>query len=68
MHIIEKKAIAWKKIYEPKHTIDFPCMLCRSDLATIRIKCQMEDSIVQLVVCQKCANLTPTEILDRIKD
>ena len=68
LEIISKKPITWKT-WTPTTAKDFPCMICRSELATIWLKCELNGVVrLNLAVCHRCTLKTPIEIMEVIKE
>lgn len=67
MQILSVEKLKWYT-WEPQTVSDFPCMICKRKIGTLRLKCRMSVATVNLSVCESCAKLDPAEILHAIKD
>ena len=67
LEILTIEPIAWKT-WIPQTTSDFPCMVCKVELASIRLLCEMNTVRLNLSVCPKCALVEPAEIMETIKE
>ena len=54
MDIISIEPIVWKT-WKPHIVKDFPCFVCRKEIATIFVKLQKDQIIVKLPICELCS-------------
>ena len=68
LEILTIEPITWIT-WTPKKPSDFPCMVCKQEIATQKLTCLLSKIVtLNLVVCHSCARLEAAEIMETIKE
>lgn len=66
MYILEIEPIIWKT-WSPQIAENFPCFVCRKELATVFIKLQKGTAIIKLPVCESCSKKEIAELEEDLR-